>query len=123
MVFRILADLTVVTHLAFVAFVVFGGLLVWRWRWVAWIHVPAVAWAVGVEWTGEVCPLTPLENWFRARAGLSTYGGDFLGRHVYPILYPTQLTRGMQAALGGTALVWNGAVYALWWRRRSGRRL
>ena len=71
--FRVLADITVVLHLAFVLFVVFGGLLVVRRPRLAWVHLPAAAWGACVEFTGWVCPLTPLENWLREQSGGPVY--------------------------------------------------
>jgi hypothetical protein len=58
----LLADLLVALHLAFVVFVVAGGLLVLRWPRLAWVHVPAAVWGALVEVTGWICPLTPVEN-------------------------------------------------------------
>jgi hypothetical protein len=66
---RIAADLIVVLHLSFVLFVVLGGLLVLRWRRLAFLHAPAVVWGVTIEWAGWICPLTPLENFLRRRSG------------------------------------------------------
>ncbi len=60
-----LADLVLVVHLAFVVFVLCGGLLALKWRWIAWLHLPAAVWGAVVEFTGWICPLTPLENWLR----------------------------------------------------------
>jgi len=65
----LLADLLVVLHLLFVAFVGLGGLLVLRWPWVAWLHLPAAAWGVGIELTGRICPLTPLAEELGAEDG------------------------------------------------------
>ena len=118
MAYRLLADMTVACHLLFVAFVVCGGIGVWRWPWVAWLHVPAVCWAVGIEWIGGICPLTPLEFWLRTQGGLPVRDGDFLGRFVLPILYPSGLTRSAQVILGSLALALNVVVYGAWWRGR-----
>jgi hypothetical protein len=74
----VLADLVVVLHFLFVGFVIFGGLLALRWPWVVWVHVPAAIWGALIEFTGWICPLTPLENRLRAAAGESTYQGDFI---------------------------------------------
>ena len=115
----LLADLVVVVHVVFVLFVVLGGPLVGRWPWVAWFHVPAVCWGVGIEWMGGMCPLTPLENWLRSRAGESTYEIDFVGRYFLPFLYPTGLTRSTQFALGSAVLAVNVLAYARLWRRHS----
>lgn len=121
MVWGVLADLVVMAHAAFVVFVLAGGLLVARWSWVAWLHLPAVVWAVGIEWGGGVCPLTPLENALRARGGLSTYEGGFVVRYLEPVLYPVGLTRRWQFVLGAVALAVNLAAYWAIGRRRQGR--
>ena len=109
---RVLADAVVITHAAFVAFVVAGGFLVLRWPRVAWIHLPAVVWGAALELVGLECPLTPLENALRARAGRSPYAGGFVEHHVLPLLYPDDLTRNVQLALGTAVLVVNALVYA-----------
>ncbi len=123
MIFRLLADLVLALHAAFVLFAVAGGLLVLRRPRVAWLHVPAAAWAALVELAGWICPLTPLENELRIRGGGTGYGGDFLGHLVSSALYPASLTRGIQVGLGALVLAVNGAVY---WRmavrRRGGHR-
>ena len=118
-----LAGLIVLIHLAFVVFVVGGVLLALRWPWVAWLHVPAAAWAGFIELTGGICPLTPLENTLRARAGLDYYSGDFIARYLFPVLYPEGLTREVQVWLGTLVLALNAGVYAfVYIRRRTARR-
>jgi hypothetical protein len=118
MIFRSLADLTLVLHLAFVLFVVFGGLLALRWRRMAFIHVPIAIYGVIIEVVGFVCPLTPLEVWLRQRGGQAGYEGGFVEHYITAALYPAGLTRGIQFALAGIVLLVNAFVYALWWRRR-----
>jgi hypothetical protein len=121
----VLADAVVGMHAAFVVFVVAGGALVWRWPRAAWIHLPAVAWAASIELLGWICPLTPLENALRSLAYEPGYAGDFVGRYVFPILYPDGLTRDVQIALGLVVLVLNAAIYveAVRRRRRTRERL
>jgi hypothetical protein len=121
MVFRILADATVVLHLAFVLFVVLGGVLVLRWPRAAWMHLPAVGWGAFVEFAGWVCPLTPLENWLRQHGGGSAYTTTFIEHYFVPVLYPSFLSREFQWGLGGLVLVVNAAVYLVVLRRRTGR--
>lgn len=117
-----LADLVVLAHALFVAFVVLGGLLVLRWPRVAWVHIPCALWGMLVEFTGWICPLTPLEDTLRRRAAEAAYSGDFLQHYLLRALYPDGLTRGTQVALGSFVLVLNVAVYAaLIARRRAGR--
>lgn len=117
-----LADAVVLVHLLFVAFVVAGGALLWRWPRVAWLHLPAALWGVAVEWTGWICPLTPLENRLRHAAGQQGYEGGFVERYLLPLLYPEALARDTQLVLGAAVLAINIVCYALWWRRRRSRR-
>lgn len=106
-----MADAVVVLHLLFVVFAVAGGLLVLRWRWVAWLHLPAAAWAAAIEFGGGICPLTPLENWLRAGEGAPTYSGDFVTHYILPVLYPAELTRELQIVFGTIVLLLNSGVY------------
>ena len=118
-----LADLVLVCHLGFILFAVGGALLALRWPRVLWIHAPAALWAVLVELQGGVCPLTPLEDALRETAGERVREGDFVQRHLLPVVYPPGLTRELQVALGGAVLVANVGLYSLLWRRqRRGRR-
>ena len=124
MVFAGLAAGVVALHATFVLFATLGAFLAMRWPRIVWLHVPCVIWAAYIELSGGVCPLTPLENALRARAGLDPYSGDFVGRYVLPVLYPAGLTRGIQVALGALVLAVNAAVYG-WMvlsRRRRHRR-
>lgn len=120
MLYRILADLVLLVHLAFVGFVVLGGLLVLRWsRW-AWLHLPAAVWGVAIEAFGWICPLTPLEQDLRRKAGGAAYEGGFVEHYVLPVLYPADLTREIQWALAAFVVVVNVVVYGVWIvRRRS----
>ena len=117
MIFRLLADLTVLVHLAFVLFAVLGGMLVLRWRRVAWAHLPTVLWAALIEFAGWICPLTPLENWLRRQSGALGYSGGFIEHYVIPLLYPVGLTRQVQIVLGLLVLAINAGIYG-WVLRR-----
>lgn len=119
--FRRAADLVLVAHLAFVLFVVLGGLLVLRRPRLAWVHVPVALYGAAIEFVGFVCPLTPLENWLRHRGGEAGYAGGFVDHYIVAALYPTGLTRSLQLALGVFVLALNATVYALWLRRRRAR--
>jgi uncharacterized protein DUF2784 len=113
LIYRALADLVLVVHLAFVLFVVLGGLLVVRWPWLAWLHIPAAIWGVLIEYTGWICPLTPLENSLRVKGGEAGYAGGFIQHYIQPVLYPAGLTRSTQVVLGSMALLVNLAAYAI----------
>jgi hypothetical protein len=111
--YLLLADLVLIVHLTFVIFVLCGGLLVLRWRRIAWLHLPAAIWGAAVEFGGWICPLTPLENWLRAQGGETSYNSDFLAQYLLPVLYPGDLTRDIQLLLGTGVVILNTAIY--WW--------
>ncbi|HEY8538055.1 MAG TPA: DUF2784 domain-containing protein [Steroidobacteraceae bacterium] len=120
MTYRLLADAVAVLHFAFILFVVLGGLAVLRWPRLAWLHIPAAAWGALIEFGGWICPLTPLENMLRERAGEAGYSGGFIDHYVTGLIYPEGLTRPMQFAVGALVLAINGLVYwRLWSRRRQ----
>ena len=115
MIYRLLADLVLALHTLVVVFIVLGGLLALRWRRAAFVHVPCALWRAWVELAGWICP---------QQAGEVGYAGGFLEQYLVPILYPGDLTRGIQIGLGGVVLVLNVAIYAVVarrWRRRSAR--
>ena len=114
---RLLADALVAAHLAFIVFVLAGGLLVLRRRGWAVLHLPAVAWGAFAEISGTLCPLTPLENSLRLRAGDAGYTGGFIEHYLIPLLYPEALTARTQVVLGLAVIAVNVVVYALAWRR------
>lgn len=117
MLYRLLANAVVIVHVMFVAFVVFGGILAWRWRRIAWIHVPTVLYGATIEFVGWVCPLTPLENHFRRLAGQSGYAGGFIEHYIIPVLYPTDWTISLRVILGTLVLGVNGLAYGVYfWR-------
>jgi hypothetical protein len=122
MPYRLAADAVLAAHLAFVLFVVCGGLLVLRTPRLAWLHLPAVAWAAFVELSGSICPLTPLEVALHRGAGEAGYGGDFVEHYLVALIYPAGLTRELQMAIGAAVVLINLFVYFLLWRRRSNRR-
>ena len=117
MLHRWLADGVLVVHLAFVLFVVLGGLLVLRWPKLAWIHVPVALYGAIIEFAGFICPLTPLENSLRQRGGEAGYEGGFVEHYITAALYPSGLTREIQIVLGLAVLALNGVVYGVVIRR------
>jgi len=117
MPYRLLADLVVILHLAFVAFALFGGLLALKWKRIVWVHVPAALWAAVIEFGGWICPLTPLENQLRAKAGEQGYSGGFVEHYLLPAIYPSGLTPRVQAILGTAVLAVNLFAYGVLLRR------
>ena len=120
--YAFLADVVVLIHAAFVIFAALGGFLVlYRPGWM-WLHVPAAIWAALVELMGWVCPLTPLENRFRAMAGVTPYGSGFIEHYVMPVLYPEMLTRRHEILLGLFVLTLNLVLYAWAFSRRHSQK-
>ena len=113
-----LAFATVLFHLAFILFVIFGGLLVARRRRLMPLHLACAAWGAYVALANRICPLTPLEKWFRRQAGQAGYEGSFLEHYMLAVIYPTGLTATTQQILGVFVIVLNVGVYAWLWRRR-----
>lgn len=113
MIFRLAADAVVTFHLLFILFVLLGGLLVLRWPWAALLHLPAMIWGAAVEFLHLYCPLTPLENALRSRAGDQGYDGGFIEHYLSPLIYPAGLTPQIQLWLGGIVLLINASVYGI----------
>jgi hypothetical protein len=111
MIYHLLADLMVVLHLAFIIFVVLGALLVAKWRWIIYFHIPSAVWGALIEFMGWICPLTPLENKFRRAAGQAGYEGGFIDHYLIPIIYPEGLTSSLQFILGAGVIVLNVVIY------------
>jgi len=119
---RLAADAVVALHLAFVVFAAIGGVLAWRRLAYAWFHLPALAWAAYVEFSGTICPLTPLENRLRARAGEAGYAGSFVEHYLMPVLYPVGLTPDAQKWIGAALVALNVAIYAVALARARSRK-
>ena len=119
MIYLALADLVVVLHMAFVLFAALGGLLAFKWRRAALLHIPAALWAALIEFAGWECPLTPLENWLRRLGGEAGYQTGFIERYLIPVIYPSSFTRGLHVALGFLVLGVNLAICWTIWRRQA----
>lgn len=118
---RLLADVVVVVHALFILFVVAGGLLALRWKWMAFVHLPVAVYGVVIELVGFTCPLTPLEKALRRRAGSAGYDGGFVEHYVIPLVYPGEFTTGVKIALAVLIVAVNVAVYVVVWQRARWR--
>ncbi|MGO1768034.1 hypothetical protein CAP48_18525 [Advenella sp. S44] len=122
MIYRVLADLVLVIHFAFILFAIFGGLLVlYRLR-IIWLHVPALVWGATIVGVGAICPLTPLEGMLRDMAGEQTYAGSFLEHYLLLAIYPPGLTREVQVLLAAGLIILNVVIYLLVLRRYGKRK-
>lgn len=111
MLYRVLATTVALLHLAFILFVVLGGVLVLRWPRVALLHVPAAIWGALIEFAGWYCPLTHLENYFLRKAGRAGYTEGFIAHYLFAVIYPSGLTRGFEIAIGVFVVAVNATFY------------
>ncbi len=112
MVYSILADLALIVHFIFIVFVLLGALLVFKWKHIAWFHIPASLWAALIEFFSWICPLSPLEQWLRTKSGGASYQAGFIEHYLLPLIYPGMLTRRIQIVLGLFVLCLNLIIYA-----------
>ena len=115
---RVAADVVLVVHLAFVAFVVFGGFLTWRWPRVAFVQLPVALYGVIIEIVGFRCPLTPPEKWLRRQAGSVGYDGGFIEHYIAGVLYPGEFTAVVKMLLACVVVLANAVAYKGLWKRR-----
>ena len=108
-----LANITLIFHLIFILFVIFGGLLFFIFSKVIYIHLPALIWGIYIELTRSICPLTYLENWFLYQGQLTIYSNSFILNYILPIIYPENLTTDLQKYLGITLIIINILIYGL----------
>jgi hypothetical protein len=113
MLYRLLADLTLLAHLAFILLALFGGVLAVRYPLLLWIHLPALCWGVAVQWADWTCPLTPAENYFRRLGGEAGYTGGAVEHFITKILYPEYLPLELRYLLGLILIAVNITVYAV----------
>ncbi|MBI2215254.1 MAG: DUF2784 domain-containing protein [Acidobacteria bacterium] len=119
MLYRLAADVVMFIHLLFVLFVVLGGFLSLRFRWMPWVHLPVAIYGAMIEFIGFYCPLTPLENWLRRRGGQAGYDGGFVETYILHILYPDGLTRRVEIAIGMFVIAINVVAYWLFVRKQG----
>ncbi len=122
MLLRVLADVLVFLHFAFICFAALGALLLLRWPRLIWLHLPAMVWAATVVIMGWICPLTPWEQALRRGAGNAGYDGSFIEHYILHIIYPPGLTREVQIILGVGLLLLNATLYTWLFLRQRRKR-
>ena len=113
MFYSLAADTLLIVHFLFIGFVVLGGWLVFRWRWLVFLHLPAATWGALIEFQGWLCPLTPWEQQFRQAAGEASYKTGFIEHYLAPLIYPANLDYDMQLVLGSFVIIINLIIYGL----------
>ena len=111
--YELFANLTLIAHLIFILFVIFGGLLFFIFSKVFYIHLPALLWGIYIELTNSVCPLTYLENWLLYKGELKTYSNGFINNYLFPMIYPGGINNEIQIYLGLSLIVINILIYGL----------
>jgi Protein of Unknown function (DUF2784) len=108
---RGLADAVVAVHYAYMAYLVVGGFIAWRWRWTIWTHALAVAWAIAIIATKVPCPLTALQNHFRQSAGERPLSDSFIDLYIRGTFYPADHQTIARVVLAAVVLLsWIGFV-------------
>ena len=112
--YRVLMTLVLALHFGFLAYLVIGGFLAWRWPRTVWLHLAAAAWGVVVVAARLVCPLTYAEHWARRRAGETGVGQGFIDRYIEGVIYPERYAALAQALVAVLVLVsWVGLLHRL----------
>lgn len=115
--YHLIVVLTVAAHFAFFGYVLIGGFVACRWRRSFWLHLAAVTWGILIVVARLDCPLTWLERWARAKAGMAPLPPDgFVAHYLTGVLYPADWLGAVEVAVL--------ALVAVSWTRyaRSGRR-
>lgn len=111
--YNVAADFIVLLHFSFIVFVLIGGLLVFKWRWLIWVHLPAAIWGALIVIVGWICPLTPIENMLRQAGGSEVYLTGFIQHYIEPVIYPSDLKPEIFIAMGIFVIVVNVIVYTI----------
>ena len=86
--YSVLAISVLLLHALFILWVVFGALLTRSRPFLRWLHIASLVWGILTELLPWPCPLTVLENWLEAKAGVQPYQGGFLLHYLDKVVYP-----------------------------------
>jgi hypothetical protein len=115
--YRVLAEATMVVHFLFIAFVVLGGFLAWRWPRVLWLHLAAAVWGLCIVVFALNCPLTYVEDWARERAGQSGLARGFIDTYLTGVMYPERYLNEVRLLIAVVVVVSYAGVVIRWRRR------
>ena len=116
------AQITLILHFMFILFVCFGALFVILRAKIFFLHFPSVVWAVYLELTSSICPLTYLENNFLEIAGLQSYPEGFIEKYIFKTIYPLGLTDEIQMCIALFLILINCLFYFLVLKKLKKRR-
>ncbi len=105
-----LAIVTLFLHALFIVWVVFGALLTRSRPVLRWLHIVSLVWGIFTELLPWPCPLTVLENWLEAMAGVQPYQGGFLLHYLDKLVYP-DISATVLTVAGVFVCVLNLALY------------
>lgn len=111
--YELAAELTIIVHFLFIVFVVIGSLLCLIKTKLLIVHLFSVAWGVYIELSGQICPLTYLENWFLKKAGLIGYNEGFVSKYIFKLVYPSGLNEQIQILLAIALILVNIFLYSI----------
>lgn len=118
MIYKLAADLTALTHLSFILFVLFGAVLGRRRRTWRILHLIAMGYGVFIEVFYWYCPLTIFEQYLREKAGAGMYQEPFIQHYVNKIVY-LDVPQWSMILAAAVVLAGNLGLYVYWWRREK----
>lgn len=114
-----LAVFVLFLHALFILWVAFGALVTRSRPVLRWLHIASLVWGILTELLPWPCPLTLLENWLEAKAGVQPYQGGFLLHYLDKLVYP-DISATVLTVAGVLVCILNLALYGrLTWMARS----
>jgi hypothetical protein len=107
----VLAAAVLFLHVLFILWVVFGALLARSRPILRRMHIASLVWGILTELLPWPCPLTTLENWLEAKAGVEPYQGGFLLHYLDKLVYP-EVSATVLTVAGLAVCALNLAFYA-----------
>src|SRR5579864_476383 len=107
-----LAVFVLFLHALFILWIVFGALLTRSRRILRWLNVASLIWGILTELLPWPCPLTLLENWLEAKAGVEPYQSGFLLHYLDKLVYP-DISATLLTVAGVVICALNLALYGL----------
>jgi hypothetical protein len=114
-----LVNVILTAHFVYLAYLVVGGFLAWRWTKMIWPHLAAAVWGVLIVFNLVACPLTIAEVWARRLAGDDPVNGGFIDRYVTNVIYPGRYLVEVRLGVALVVLISYVGAYLFWRARRQ----